>query len=122
VADDMLTLDYVLPKLRELFNKFEGVELALLFGSIARSGVSMHDVDLALKMADESLLDAGYIVSQVAMTLNISEDAVDVVILDQINPTLLSKILNEGIIVKLKHEALKEQIESAVGTRRPDRI
>lgn len=113
MADGMLTLDYVLPRLRELFDKFEGVKLALLFGSIARSGVSMHDVDLALKMADENLLNVGYIVSQVAWILNISEDAVDVLILDQINPIILSKILNEGIIIKLKHEALKEQIERA---------
>jgi uncharacterized protein YutE (UPF0331/DUF86 family)/predicted nucleotidyltransferase len=109
----MLTLNYVLPRLRELFDKFKSVELVLLFGSLARSGVSAHDVDLALKMADESLLNAGYIVSQVARALNISEDAVDVVILDKINPILLSKILNEGIIVKLKPEALKEQIERA---------
>jgi predicted nucleotidyltransferase len=31
-----LTLDYVLPRLKELFEKFENVETAILFGSIAK--------------------------------------------------------------------------------------
>jgi predicted nucleotidyltransferase len=35
-----LTLDYALPKLRELFERLESVEIAILFGSIAREGLS----------------------------------------------------------------------------------
>jgi uncharacterized protein YutE (UPF0331/DUF86 family)/predicted nucleotidyltransferase len=120
MADSRLTLNYVLLKLRELFYKFEKVELAVLFGSIVRNGVSAHDIDIALKMVGGDLLDVGYIVSQVAKTLNVNEDIVDVTILDQANPILLSRILNEGIVIKLQPEALKQQSEKA--QRAPDAL
>jgi predicted nucleotidyltransferase len=57
-----LTLDYVLPRLKELFEKFESVETAILFGSITRNKFSVHDIDIALKLNKEDLLETGYII------------------------------------------------------------
>jgi uncharacterized protein YutE (UPF0331/DUF86 family)/predicted nucleotidyltransferase len=108
-----LTLDYVLPRLKELFDRLENVELAVLFGSMARSGVSGHDVDIALKLAWGGLLDVGYIVSQVAKALGVNEDFIDVVVLDWVNPIMLSRILEDGIVIKMRPEALKRQLEKA---------
>jgi uncharacterized protein YutE (UPF0331/DUF86 family)/predicted nucleotidyltransferase len=121
MADSRLTLNHVLPRLRELFNRFENVELAVLFGSIVRKGFSTHDIDIALKMAEGgNLSDVGYIISQIAKTLNVNEDFIDATILDQANPILLSRILNEGIIIKLQPEVLKQQLERA--QRAPDAL
>ena len=90
VKGGRLSLDSILPKLKELFNRHEEVEAAILFGSIARNRTSAHDIDIALKLAKEDLLDVGYIASQISKTLNVSEERVDVIILDQSNPILLS--------------------------------
>jgi predicted nucleotidyltransferase len=45
-----LTLDYALPRLKKLFEKFENIETAILFGSIAKNKFSTHDIDIALKL------------------------------------------------------------------------
>jgi predicted nucleotidyltransferase len=95
-----LILDYVLPKLKRLFERFESVETAVLFGSIAKNKFSVHDIDIALKLKKEDLLEIGYIVTQIAKTLQINEDHIDIVLLNQTNPIILSKILKEGIIIK----------------------
>jgi uncharacterized protein YutE (UPF0331/DUF86 family)/predicted nucleotidyltransferase len=101
----MLTLNYVLPRLKKLFEKLENVEIAILFGSIARDKISVHDIDIALKLKKEDLLETGGIITQIARTLSINEDNVDVTILDQISPIMLSRILKEGIIVKAEPRA-----------------
>jgi len=105
VAKCMLTLNYVLPRLKKLFEKLENVEIAILFGSIARDKISVHDIDIALKLKKEDLLEIGGIITQIARTLSINEDNVDVTILDQISPIMLSRILKEGIIVKAEPRA-----------------
>jgi uncharacterized protein YutE (UPF0331/DUF86 family)/predicted nucleotidyltransferase len=103
-----LTLDYTLPKLRELFERLESVEIAILFGSIAREGLSAHDVDVALRLKGEDLLEVGYIITQAAGALRVSEDCIDVALLSRTNPMLLSRILEEGIIVKGRPEAIEQ--------------
>jgi uncharacterized protein YutE (UPF0331/DUF86 family)/predicted nucleotidyltransferase len=100
-----MTLNYVLPRLKKLFEKLENVEIAILFGSIARDEISVHDIDIALKLKKEDLLETGGIITQIARTLSINEDNVDVTILDQISPIMLSRILKGGIIVKAEPRA-----------------
>lgn len=70
-------------RLKKLFNKFENIETAILFGSIANNKISYHDVDIALKLKKEDLLEIGHIVSQIAKTLDINEERIDIVMLDQ---------------------------------------
>ena len=44
-----LTLDYVLSRPKKLFKELENVEIAILFDSIARDEISVHDIDIVLK-------------------------------------------------------------------------
>jgi uncharacterized protein YutE (UPF0331/DUF86 family)/predicted nucleotidyltransferase len=106
-------LSNALPKLKRLFDRAEDVEVAILFGSIARDGFSGHDVDIAIKLSRENLLDLGYIVSQVAEALGVNEDQVDVVSISQCGPILLSRILGEGIVIKGQPEAIEKLLEKA---------
>lgn len=103
---------FVTSQLARLFEEFKDVKLAIVFGSLAREGVSNHDVDVAVKFAKkEGLLDLGYLASKIAETLNVSENAVDVLDLDHAPPPLLFKVLREGVVVKGDVQALKEQAE-----------
>ncbi len=120
MTKNKLTLDYVLPRLKELFEKFENVETAILFGSIAKNKFSVHDIDIALKLNKEDLLETGYIITQIAKTLHINEDHIDIVLLNQANPIILSKILKEGIILKAKPNIIEQLLQKAEQT--PDAI
>jgi predicted nucleotidyltransferase len=113
MTKNKLTLDYVLPRLKELFEKFENIETAILFGSIARNKFSVHDIDIALKLNKEDLLEPGYIITQIAKTLQINEDYINIVLLNQANPIILSKILKEGIIIKAKLNIIEQLLQKA---------
>jgi uncharacterized protein YutE (UPF0331/DUF86 family)/predicted nucleotidyltransferase len=115
-----LALDYVLPKLKELFERFKSVETAILFGSIVKNKFSVHDIDIALKLNKEDLLETGYIISQIAKTLHINEDYIDIVLLNQANPIMLSKILKEGIIIKAQPKIIEQLSQKA--ERAPDAL
>jgi uncharacterized protein YutE (UPF0331/DUF86 family)/predicted nucleotidyltransferase len=115
-----LTLDYVFPRLKELFEKFESIETAILFGSIAKNKLSVHDIDIALKLNKEDLLEIGYIITQIAKTLQTNEDYIDIVFLNQANPIMLSKILKEGIIIKAQSNIIEQLLQKA--EQEPDAI
>jgi len=108
-----LTLDQTLPKLKKLFEKSENIEAAILFGSIAKNKFSTHDIDIALKLKKEDLLEVGYIVSQIAKTLHIKEDHLDIALLNQTNPIMISKILKDGIIIKAQPKIIEELSQKA---------
>ena len=75
----VLGREFVLSRLSKLFGKLENVEFAVVFGSLARDGVTSHDVDIAVKFTGEAgLLDLGWVVAKVAEALNVSEDFVAV--------------------------------------------
>jgi uncharacterized protein YutE (UPF0331/DUF86 family) len=112
-VDGSLTLDYVLPRLKRLFDGLEDVEIALLFGSLAKDKTSGHDVDIALKLKKEDLLETGRIIAQVAKTLHINEDRIDVTSLDDAKPVILSNILRDGIVIKADQAALELLLEKA---------
>jgi uncharacterized protein YutE (UPF0331/DUF86 family)/predicted nucleotidyltransferase len=120
MTKNKLTIDYVLPRLKELFEKFENVETAILFGSIVKNKFSVHDIDIALKLNKEDLLETGYIITQIAKTLHISEDHIDIVLLNQANPIILSKILKEGIIIKAQPNIIEQLLQKA--EQAPDAI
>jgi len=113
MTNNKLTIDHVLPRLKELFEKFESVEIAILFGSIANNKFSVHDIDMALKLNKEDLLETGYIITQIAKTLHINEDHIDIVLLNQANPIILSKILKEGIIIKAQPNIIEQLLQKA---------
>jgi len=110
----VLRREFVLSQLSKLFDKLENVELAVVFGSLARDGVAAHDVDIAVKFTGEaSLLDLGWVVAKVAEALNVSEDFVDVVDLDHAHPQLLLNVLREGLVVKGGEEELESFVRRA---------
>jgi uncharacterized protein YutE (UPF0331/DUF86 family)/predicted nucleotidyltransferase len=115
-----LTLDQTLPKLKKLFEKSENIEAAILFGSIAKNKFTTHDIDIALKLKKEDLLEVGYIVSQIAKTLHIKEDYIDIALLNQTNPIMISKILKDGIIIKAQPKIIEELSQKA--QQAPDAI
>jgi len=103
----VLRRESVLPRLAELFKGLGDVEVAILFGSIVRDGFTTHDIDLAVKFSRRSgLLDLGFIASQVAEAFEVSGDVIDVVDLEDANPVLLFKVLNEGVVIKGDENAL----------------
>jgi predicted nucleotidyltransferase/uncharacterized protein YutE (UPF0331/DUF86 family) len=110
---DKFTLYYVLPRLKRLFEGFENVETAILFGSIAKDKFSIHDIDIALKLEREDLLEIGYIIAQTAKTLRINEDYIDVTLINQANPIILSKILRDGIIIKAQPKTIEQLSQKA---------
>jgi uncharacterized protein YutE (UPF0331/DUF86 family)/predicted nucleotidyltransferase len=120
MTKNKLTIDHVLPRLKELFEKFENVETAILFGSIAKNKFSVHDIDIALKLNKEDLVETGYIITQIAKTLHINEDHIDIVLLNQTNPIMLSKILKEGIIIKAQPNVIEQLLQKA--EQAPDAI
>jgi len=104
----------VVARLIELFRDLDGVEVAVLFGSLARVGSTAHDLDIAVKLSGKGgLIDLGYIASRVAMALGVSEDSVDIVDMDDASPILLYRILSEGIVIKGNREALRRLAEKA---------
>jgi len=110
----VLDRESVVSRLAELFRGIESVEVAILFGSMARGGVAARDVDIAVKFSRRvGLLDLGFIVSRVAEVLGVSEDRIDLVDLDYASPILAFKVLSEGIVVKGNAEALRELAEKA---------
>jgi uncharacterized protein YutE (UPF0331/DUF86 family)/predicted nucleotidyltransferase len=119
-VDARLTLDYVLPRLRKLFEGLEDVEIAVLFGSITRKGTGPHDVDIAIRLKKEDLLETGSIVVQIAKSLNINEDRIDIAMLDDVKPLVLSKIFGDGIIIKADPAALEPLLQKA--QQAPDAI
>jgi uncharacterized protein YutE (UPF0331/DUF86 family)/predicted nucleotidyltransferase len=111
MTEKKLTLDCTLPRLKKLFEEFEGVEAAILFGSIVENGFSLHDIDIALEVGKEDLLEVGCIVAQIAKALHVNEEYIDVVLLNQANPILLLKILRNGIIIKVQPEAIGKLLQ-----------
>jgi hypothetical protein len=69
-------------------------------------------VDVALRLKGEDLLEAGYIITQAAGALRVSEDRIDVALLSRTNPMPLSRILEEGIVVKGRPEAIAKPSSS----------
>jgi len=120
MAIDKLTINQALSRLRKLFERFENIEVAILFGSIAKNKFSTHDIDIALKLKKEDLLEIGYIITQTAKTLHINEDHIDITLINQTNPILLSKILKDGIIIKAQPKIIEELSQKAQQT--PDAL
>ncbi len=110
----VLEREFIVSQLTKLFDKLKSVELAVLFGSLAKSDTSIHDVDVAIKFAEEtSLLDLGYLVAKIAEALNINEEFIDIVDLDHVYPLLLLRILDNGIIIKGSRKELEKLLRRA---------
>ncbi|MBS7646134.1 DUF86 domain-containing protein [Candidatus Bathyarchaeota archaeon] len=115
--DGVIRRDWVLKRLKEWLAGRGDVDLAVVFGSVAREGLSLRDVDLGVKLSsrEAGLLDIGGVISGIAGVLGVSEDRVDVVDIDQAPIHLLWRMLKEGILVKgdgAALEGLRRRVEA----------
>ncbi len=92
-------LSDIIDRLRAVLRKFN-VEYAIVFGSLARNGCG-RDVDLAVKFAEKpsSALELGRLVVELASSIGIDEDKIDLVDVDEATPGLLKTIIDEGVVV-----------------------
>jgi uncharacterized protein YutE (UPF0331/DUF86 family)/predicted nucleotidyltransferase len=87
-----------LESLRELLSKHDEVILAYLFGSTAEEGSSTHDIDLALKLESKNnFATIATLIGEIARTLKIPEDRVDIVDIDKAGLPLKHRIITQGI-------------------------
>ncbi len=92
--------DDIVEKLADVLSKQREVVLAYLIGSIAETGISYHDIDIAVllekNVGDEfGLLEE--IRYKICKTLRINEDCVDVVPLDRVDASFMYRILTRGV-------------------------
>ena len=103
-------------KLRSVLGKYGGVRLAILFGSWARGeGSPLSDVDLAfIGEVNEALL-----IMEVARTLGVSVDRVDLVDASKAPLRVLKNVLANGVLIYEDGETLK-QLYSKVLNQYPE--
>jgi len=105
----MLVLDKVLTTLKGIFEKFNDIEVVILFGSLVNHGATYHDIDIAIKFKEKgNFIEFGRIVTEIARALNVNEEVIDIVDLEKANPVLLWKILSHGIIIKGDENFIKD--------------
>ena len=86
-----------LSELRRVFEKY-GVKYAVLFGSRAREGAG-RDYDLAISGEFDSYIEVGKMLVEIAEVLGVSEDEVDIVLVDSAPLHLIHTVVSEGEIV-----------------------
>jgi uncharacterized protein YutE (UPF0331/DUF86 family)/predicted nucleotidyltransferase len=89
----------VIEKLRQLLADFPEVVFAVLFGSLATKGFSVHDVDIAVKVeAEDKYVILAKLVEEASEVLGV-EGGIDLVDLDRADPMLKARVLVEGIVI-----------------------
>ncbi|UNQ74396.1 type VII toxin-antitoxin system HepT family RNase toxin [Infirmifilum sp. NZ] len=93
--------DEGLEKLRGLAAKYPSVAFLAITGSLARKGLSTHDLDVAVKLSErrgkyETLAS---LLADIAGILGIPEDLVDVIDLDRADPEVKASIVRNSIVI-----------------------
>jgi len=107
----------IIQKLQNYFTRNHDVAAAYLFGSATTGTTSVNDLDILVLQregADRFVLHA-QIVEQLANSLEISADKIDLVFFDlqETEPALLYTAINEGILLKTDtSELLSDKIEA----------
>ncbi len=103
-------------KLKELFQKFGGVEFAYLFGSYAKDEISpISDIDIAvyLNPSCDSFDDELGLHS--FLSKGLKSDKIDLIIINRVkNIMLLDDIVRYGKVVYDKNPSLREHFELRV--------
>jgi len=104
-----------LESLRQLLSKHDEVILAYLFGSVAEEGFSARDIDLALKLeSKDNLGTIASLTGEIARTLKVPEDKVDIVDIDRAGLPLKHKVLTRGIKLVDKKDAESALVSDVV--------
>ncbi|BDR92096.1 type VII toxin-antitoxin system HepT family RNase toxin [Vulcanisaeta souniana] len=84
-------------RLKPVFER-HGVRFALLFGSRARAGVG-RDYDIAISADLRSAIELGELIVDIAETLGVNEDLIDVVHLESAGAGILYSVINDGVVI-----------------------
>ena len=90
--------------LKEALNESPEVVAAYLFGSAVRGENAVNDLDILVLLHPNADRYGAYIdlVSRLSQVLNIHEDSIDLLFfdVDEADPLVLSRAVNEGIVLK----------------------
>jgi len=104
-----------LESLRQLLSKHDEVILVYLFGSVAGEGFGARDIDLALKLeSKDNLGTIASLTGEIARTLKVPEDKVDIVDIDRAGLPLKHKVLTQGIKLVDKKDAESALVSDVV--------
>ncbi|WP_243679480.1 nucleotidyltransferase domain-containing protein [Vulcanisaeta souniana] len=85
-------------RLKPVFER-HGVRFALLFGSRARAGGVGRDYDIAISADLRSAIELGELIVDIAETLGVNEDLIDVVHLESAGAGILYSVINDGVVI-----------------------
>ncbi|MEM2448035.1 MAG: HepT-like ribonuclease domain-containing protein [Candidatus Bathyarchaeia archaeon] len=103
----------MLNRMAETFKKHK-VMIAYLFGSRARGDFredSDYDIAVLFEKYDATILNEAELALEIADSLGIPVDKVDVSSLNKADPTLISRVLKEGVVIYQCDEALRRNWE-----------
>lgn len=87
-------------KLKEALNSFERLEFASLFGSLAVKGKASHDIDIAFKVSGgDKYSTLCKLLQALSQSLNVKEEAIDLVDLDRADLELKKEIVVNGLVL-----------------------
>ncbi|WP_243665819.1 hypothetical protein [Vulcanisaeta sp. JCM 16159] len=84
-------------RLKPVFERY-GVKYAFLFSLRARAGVD-RDYDIAVSASLRSALELGGLIVDIAVTLDVTEDLVEVVHLGSAGASILYSVINDGVVI-----------------------
>jgi len=93
--------DEGLEKLRGLARRYPSIAFLAITGSLARKGLSAHDLDVAVKLSErrgkyEALAS---LLGDISEILGIPEDLIDIIDLDRADPEVKAGIIRNSIII-----------------------
>jgi len=89
--------------LRKVFNSFDEIILAILFGSRATKNYNnFSDYDIAILTKNDDILEFSYLWVEIASRLDINDKDLDLINLKKANKFLLDNIKKKYIILKGK--------------------
>jgi len=93
--------DKGLEKLRVLARRYPSIAFLAITGSVARKGISAHDLDVAVKLSErrgkyEALAS---LLADISEILGIPEDLIDIIDLDRADPEVKASIIRNSVII-----------------------
>jgi len=116
----VLDREEAIAKTISLLAKFPEVIFAALFDSLAKKGLSGHDIDIAVKVeGSDKYTILARLIEELSEALGIGEEAIDIVDLDRADTMLKARILEETLTL-INKENFKEKLLEELSRVHPD--
>ena len=90
----------LLSRIKRAINNVEGLEFVALFGSIATSGETCHDIDVAVKVSGgDKYSSFCRVIESLSKALGVKEEQIDLVDLDRADLELKKEVLVKGVVL-----------------------